>query len=132
MFFLMDFDQTPAASAAAGAEAIRQLNHITFAPHAFNQPGDVSDVANGLASLVERLPQALQQASAGLRRLEEQQAIRMDDGKDVAEQVGVALRALLNAQEALTVAHGAMREAAGPLSHMGGLWVDDDEEADVR
>lgn len=89
-------------------------------------PSNVSSTVDGLATLLERLPQTLEQTSRALQHLEEQQAIRMANGGDPGEEVSVVLRALLNAQQAIVVAHGHMREAAGPLSDMGGHFVDED------
>lgn len=124
----MDLNREPNVIGFSAAEEVRALNHATLDPAAFPFAGTVSDTANAIATLVQRLPQSCEQMSAGLRALEEQHAIRMADGSDVTEQVGTVLRALLNAQEALTAAHGALREATGPLSSMGGFFTDEDED----
>ncbi|MFJ8677265.1 hypothetical protein [Streptomyces sp. NPDC093589] len=120
----MDLSRDPSVIASAAAEEVRALNHRTGNPAAYQNPSDISDVVNALATLAERLPQTLQQASAGLRRFEEDQAIRMDDGSDPSEEVTRALGALLNAEESLTIVCAFLKEAASPLSHMGGHFAD--------
>ena len=130
----MDLDRAPQAISHAAAEEVRALNHRTLDPAAFHgenglinaAPSNVSSTVDGLATLLERLPQALEQTSRALQRLEEQQAIRMSGGGNPAAEVSVVLRALLNAQHTIQVAHGHMREAAGPLSNMGGHFLDGD------
>lgn len=131
----MDLTRTPPAIASEAAEQIRQLNHRTLDPKAFTQPGDVSDVANAIATLVQRLPQTLQQMEAGLLTLEEREAIRLDDvregsasQKDISDRVSAVLSALRDAREDLERAHTALQRATSPLSHMGGLWEDDEED----
>lgn len=130
----MNLKRTPPAIASAAAEEIRALNHRTLDPKAFGQPGDVSDVVNALAVLLERLPQALQQADAGLQQLHDAQAIRLDDKppgetsqNDITDRVHGIRYALQQAQHHLGEAHSQLRNAAGPLSHMGGLWEDVEE-----
>lgn len=133
----MDLTRAPQTIADAAAEEVRALNHRTLAIDAFYgddgfrgvAPGKLSDTVNGLATLAERLPQSLQQIRRGLQQLEEEQQIRMADGSDPAEGVSTALRALLNAEEAIAAARDALRTAAGPMSDMGG-YLDDTEYED--
>ncbi|MFB8182582.1 hypothetical protein ACFC8N_42665 [Streptomyces sp. NPDC055966] len=128
----MDLNRTPAQIADAAAEEVRALCHVTHPFKAdWTQPAQISDTAHNVALIVDRLPQALKQLGAGLRMLEEKGAVRTDDGTDVAKRVGAALRALLNAQQALTVIQGALREATGSLSHLGGYLPDGEDEAEV-
>ncbi|MEV6146395.1 hypothetical protein [Streptomyces sp. NPDC051992] len=130
----MDLNREPQTMTHAAAGEIRAANHRTLDVKAFYgenglisaAPSNVSSTVDGLATLLERLPQTLEQTSRALQHLEEQQAIRMANGGDPGEEVSVVLRALLNAQQAIVVAHGHMREAAGPLSNMGGHFVDED------
>jgi hypothetical protein len=124
--------------AYAAAEEIRALNHRSGSLEAFHgedagtaaAPGNVSDTVDGLATMLERLPQTLQQLSRALQQLEEQQQIRMDDGTETGEAVSHVLRQLLNTQEFVHMGSKALREAAGTMSHMGGHWdaADDGEE----
>ncbi|MFE9491489.1 hypothetical protein ACFYNF_34470 [Streptomyces sp. NPDC006641] len=135
----MDLNREPQTIAHAAADEIRAANHLALDVKSFYgengrigaAPSNVSSTVDGLATLLERLPQTLEQTSRALQHLEEQQAIRMANGGDPSEEVSVVLRALLNAQQAIVVAHGHMREAAGPLSNMGGHFLDDDELEDA-
>lgn len=133
----MDLNRTPSQIANAAAEEVRALNHRTLDTKAFKQPGDVSDTAIAVASLLERLPQTLQQLEAGLVQLQHADAIRLDtkplagtSPQDIADEVAAVTSALSEARRMLGAARTAMREATGPLSHMGGLW-DDEDEADA-
>lgn len=117
----MDSTRDPAAVAYQLAETVRALNTLTEKPQAFGKVGDVRDVLEGLHLAVDQLPQTVRQISAGLRLLEEQGTIRMEDGTDPLEGVSGALRACLNAEVGLTVARAALREAAGSLARMGGV-----------
>lgn len=128
----MNLDRTPAAISFAAAEEIRALNHRTLDTKAFTQPGHVSDTAIALGSLIERLPQALEQLEAGLVQLQLANAIRLDtrpvaatSQQDVADEVFTVVSGLSEARRLLRAAHEAMREATGSLSHMGGLWPGD-------
>lgn len=124
----MDLNRSPSAIAFAAEQEVRALNHATLGKDAFQQPADIYAVAESLATLIDRLPQALTQISATVQRFEEQQAIRMDDGSDPGERVSTVLRALLDAQQGLAVAQDGMRRAKSPLAGMGGYWDPADEE----
>lgn len=124
----MDLNRTPSQIGNAAAEEIRALNHRTLDPKAFTQPGDVSDVANAIGTLMQRLPQTLQQMEAGLRELAERGAVRMDDGTDVEDRVEAALVWLAATREQVGLASSEFQKATSPLSHMGGLWEDDGEQ----
>jgi hypothetical protein len=130
----MDLKRTPPQISNAAAEEVRALNHRTLDPKAFAQPGDVSDVVNALMVLVQRLPQALQQAEAGLRALEGRDAIRMDNGygsqQELAAAVSNAVFGMSEARGFLERAHDQLKDAASPLSHMGGLWEDDEDDGE--
>jgi hypothetical protein len=127
----VDLKRSPSTIADAAAEEIRALNHRTLDSKPFTQLGDVSDTANAIATLVQRLPQTLGQVEAGLRALHEREAIRMDDGTAAGVQVANALSALYDARDYLRLAHSALQRATGPMSHMGGLW-EDDEDSEVK
>jgi hypothetical protein len=138
----MDQDRTPQDLAHAAADAVRDLNNATQSVAAFHgqdgfrgaAPGNLAGTVQGLIVLTDRLPQALQQLRRGLQQLEEEQTIRMADGSDPADGVSTALRALLNAEEAVKAANHALRAAGAPMSAMGGYWdetMDEDEDATV-
>ncbi|WP_045562764.1 hypothetical protein [Streptomyces sp. FxanaA7] len=131
----MDLNRTPSEIASEAAEQVRALNHRTLDTKVFAQPGDVSDVANGITTLLERLPQTLEQLEAGLTQLHHDGRIRLDakplaetSQQDILHEVVTVTSALSEARRLLRQAHEAMREAAGPASHMGGLWEDADDE----
>lgn len=129
----MDLDRRPAAIAHQLAEEARALNHRTLDPAVYGQPGDVSEVVYALRTVVERLPQALQQAAAGLRRLDGAGGIRMDDGTNPGVAAERVLSALQDATGALWTVQEALVEASGSLSYMGGhLVADEEDEAGVE
>ncbi|WP_331728791.1 hypothetical protein OG693_39425 (plasmid) [Streptomyces sp. NBC_01259] len=135
----MDLDREPQKIARAAGDEIRALNHRTIDVKGFYghdedgsyisaAPLNASATVEALVALTDRLPQALQQISRAVQHLEEQQAIRMADGSDVADQVSVALRGLLDAEQAVKVANVHLREAGRPLANMGGHFSDDELE----
>lgn len=123
----MDLSRDPSAIASAAAEEVRALNHRTLDPYAFRQPADVGDTAHHLDTLVDRLHQSLTQLRHGLEALGEQDAIRMDDGSDVGEQVSRAVRNLDYASQDLIAVHNSLKQASAVLSHMGGHFTDEEE-----
>lgn len=127
----MDLSRDPSVIASAAAEEVRALNHRTLSPDAFRQPADAGDTAHHLATLIERLQQSLVQLCHGVEALEEKQAIRMDDGSDVGEQVSDALRSLSYASQDLIATHNSLKKAAGVMSHMGGHFADEEEGSTV-
>lgn len=132
----MDLDRTPQAIAESGSEEIRALNHRAR-PSAFKQPADVYSVTESLATLIDRLPQALQQLGQTVQMFQVRQAIRMDDGSDPAQRVAEALAGLADAQRGLMAVQEAMRRANGTLAGMGGYLADDgtdgaEDEVDDR
>lgn len=130
----MDLDRTPSQIANAAAEEIRALNHRTLSAKAYENAPEVSEVVTALATLIERMPQALQQAEAGLRALDDADQIRMDNGHGSRQELSTAVSTVLSsleyARDDLARACEQLRAAAGPLSHMGGPWpADEDDEA---
>ncbi|GGU62459.1 hypothetical protein [Streptomyces lavendofoliae] len=138
----MDQDRTPQDLAYAAADTIRELNHATKSVSAFHgehgfrgaAPANLSSTVQGLITLTDRMPQSLQQLRRGLQQLEEEQQIRMADGTEPGEGVSTALRALLNAEEAIRAANHALRTAGAPMAAMGGYLdetLDEDDDAVV-
>jgi hypothetical protein len=70
--------RTPAEHAEAAAEAIRWLNHATIRG-GYEWPSDVDDMIGQLLTMVERLPQALDQAGHWLAREYAAGRIGVDD-----------------------------------------------------
>jgi hypothetical protein len=124
----MDLNRTPSEISSAAAEEIRALNHRTGNPKAFTEPADVANTASHLATLLERLPQALQQMDAGLTQLEQTTGIRMDTGTAPEEAVDLARSYLRAAREGLGGVLNDLRCASAELSHMSGPWPDSDDE----
>lgn len=130
----MDLDRSPSQIANAAAEEIRALNHRTLNTQMYAQPADVSDTANAIATLLERLPQTLDQLEAGLLILQDGNKIRLDtkplgdtSQQDIAHEVFTVTSALSEARRLLRQANQAIKDATSPLSHMGGLWEDDED-----
>lgn len=78
----------------------------------------VTTAVTGMAACTRILSRELQTTARALQVLEEQRRIRTVDGADAGEQVSAALRALLNAGQALQVASVHLREAGGALAVM--------------
>ena len=131
----MDLDRTPAQISNAAAEEIRTLNHRILDPKVFETPADVSDTTVGVAAVVQRLPQALQQLEAGLKALDDGQRIRLADRhpsevsqQDLSDAVTTVLVGLQEARRALGQVEEHLRSATGVLGSLGAPWPEDDGE----
>jgi hypothetical protein len=131
----VDLNRTPQQIASAMAEEARALNHRTLKTDAFPYPADVSDTAVGIAAVVQRLPEALQQLEAGLKALDEADRIRLADRhpnevsqSDIANAVSTALFGLSEARQALGVAEGHLRTATSVLGSLGAPWNDNEDD----
>lgn len=76
---------TPVEAAAAAAEALRLLNHLTIAAPAAGVPGwedvgDVYRVVGELRVVADRLPQVCDQVVSSLQRLGDRRPWHVDDG----------------------------------------------------
>jgi hypothetical protein len=129
----MTDQQTPAENAfdaaKAAAEAIRTLNHLTLDKGWAEQPGDVSAVASNLLRLAQYLPQTLDQLYAELDRLDQADAIRMDNGEEPAVAAGRVLAAIERTRAYAGQMHSTLTTAASGLDHMGGHFTDEEDEA---
>lgn len=130
----MDLDRTPSTIANAAAEEIRALNHRTLKADAFPFPADVSDTAKGIAAVVQRLPQTLQQIEAGLKALDDEDRIRLADRHpsevsqaDIVQAVSTALFGLSEARQALGAVEAHLRTATNVLGSLGAPWGDEGE-----
>jgi hypothetical protein len=110
----------PTEAAHEAAEAIRTLNHLTYSKGWAEHPGDVSTVAGALLRLAERLPQALGQLYAELDRLDQADAIRMDNGAEPGVEAGRVLAALERTRAQTEQMRSALSAVASGLGHMGG------------
>lgn len=122
---------TPAQRAAVAAEALRALIHATHAPgdvDGFQEPADVAATLTELTILVERLPQALEQATRWLDQATRRGAVQHDAVSD-PEMSGYEARVtVLEIQEAVGSASARLRQAAERLqaatdlaSHLSGV-----------
>ncbi|MFD5428504.1 hypothetical protein [Streptomyces sp. NPDC127084] len=124
----MDLSKTPAELATEAAEALRALNHRTLDSKAYTAPPAVGDTAHGIRTLIERLPQTLDQMNAALLRLDVEKAIRMDDGTDPEVAVAVCEAALRRAQLLTDDLLKELSIVSARTSHMGGQWDAADDE----
>jgi hypothetical protein len=112
--------RTPAQQADAAAEAIRSLNHLTKGTgEDWQYPGDAYDAVGNLATMAQRLPQALEQIGRMIERLAAQDHIRSDKGGDGSGDVTAALiglRAAKRDADALGSHLNAVHSALSPLA----------------
>lgn len=118
----MNLNRQPAAIARVAAEEIRALNHRTLGTHAFEEPSEIYSTVGELKQAVWGMPQAIQQIWVELRTLRDENAIRMDNGSNVKEEVEKAREHMNEARQLLAQAGQALERATSTLSHMGGQW----------
>ncbi|MEU9857246.1 hypothetical protein [Streptomyces sp. NPDC047974] len=106
----------PAKAAIAAAEAVRKINHASLDGQ-LTAP-QISSTVQGLATAVDRMPQALAQLAAQLRRRQDQAQIRMDDGSESGEEVRAVLAYLDDAVGDLAALSLSLHNAASPLFRM--------------
>ena len=102
-------DRTPVDIAWDAAEAIRALNHATFAGTGYEWPSDVDRVIAELEILASRLPQAFRQAEAWLTR--HQDGIGTDDGTDSGRAVASLTVLLMAASSQARELEDTIRQA---------------------
>lgn len=131
----MDLDRTPSQIASAASEEIRQLSHATIKPDAFPDPSSIASTADGIAAIVQRLPQTLRQLQTGLETLHANQQIRLADRpphqvtqNDIDRAVFTALCGLHDAEHALGAVEEGLRSAGRVLGNLGAPWPEDDDE----
>jgi len=131
----MDLDRTPSQISSAAAEEIRALNHRTLDAKVFENPSDVAYTADGIAAVIQRLPQTLRQLQAGLETLHANQRIRLADRPphqvtqdDVDRAVFTALCGLHDAEHALGAVEQGLRDAQRVLGNLGAPWPEGDDE----
>ncbi|MGW3371704.1 hypothetical protein [Streptomyces hydrogenans] len=106
----------PTKAAIAAAEAIRKINHASLDGR-LTAP-QISAVVQSLATMVDRLPQALEQLAAQLRQRQNQAQIRMDDGSESDEAVRAVVAYLDDAAGDLAALSVSLHNAASPLFRM--------------
>lgn len=113
----------PADQAWKAAEAIRSLNHATFAGTGYEWPSDVDAVIAGLETMAQRMPQGLRQAGQWLHRASEAGAIGHDEG---AAELETVIAVLVSLESAAHLADQLARELAAMRSdtaHLTGRTV---------
>lgn len=118
----MNLNREPVVIAQAAAEEIRTFNHRSLDAGAFEQPSDIYRTVNALTQLVQFMPQAIEQTWKQLRAMEQDGAIRMDNGADVTADMERVRLALSEARRLIATGSGFLNDAGQALSHMGGQW----------
>ncbi|MDT0449964.1 hypothetical protein [Streptomyces hesseae] len=111
--------KSPGRIAGDAADLIQALNHATFSPSALPYPPLVSETAQAVVRLVDRIPQSLEQLTAAVRLHAATGLIRMDDGIDPTEAAGQVIEALNEAVHAAGKLSGSLHRAASVLFSMG-------------
>ncbi|MFE2911287.1 hypothetical protein [Kitasatospora indigofera] len=106
----------PAAIARTARDAVEALNHATGLA---NIPAPAtSATTQALLSLVQRLPQTVEQLADAVLFQAKRDGIRMDDGSDPIEAAIQVRAALLDARCELGAAADSIQRAASHLFHM--------------
>ncbi|MER8047101.1 hypothetical protein [Streptomyces sp. NPDC094032] len=106
----------PAKAAITAAGAIRKINHASLDGRLIAP--QISSTVQGLVAAVDRMPQALAQLAAQLRRRQEQGQVRMDDGSESGDAVRAVLAYLDDAAGDLEALSVSLHNAASPLFYM--------------
>ncbi|MDQ0689011.1 hypothetical protein QFZ56_008057 [Streptomyces achromogenes] len=113
-------DKTPAKLADEAAEAIRAINHLTQGSPRddWEYPGDVYSLVANLSQMAMMLPQALEQASHLMNKLNEGGHLRSD--KDTLDQdLGEVFYGLDDARNAAQKLYGSLNRAHNGLGPIG-------------
>lgn len=119
---------TPAQHAHAAAEAVRSLNHATRWPYGYENPTEVDAVLGELLVLVDRLPQALDQARRWLAGADSAGTVGHDHDEDVATAVDTAGRQLLIAGDNARQLGGALAAACRVTKHLNGATTPEEDQ----
>lgn len=129
----MDLNRPPSEIANAAAEEMRALNHRTLKPDSFENAPDLARSADGIAAVIQRLPQALQQLEVGLQALHDESQIRLADrhpsevsAADISRAVFDALFDLREAREALGRVEEHIQSSTRVLRNLGAPWPDEE------
>ncbi|CAL9667703.1 hypothetical protein SUDANB145_07246 (plasmid) [Streptomyces sp. enrichment culture] len=129
----MDLNRRPSEIASNAAEEIRALNHRTLKAGSYETAPEIAYALGHLLTLIERLPQALQQMENGLTTLDDEQKIRLADRHpsevsqaDLTHAVSTVRFGLKEGREMLTRVQELLRESNQVASSLGGPWPEDD------
>lgn len=106
----------PALAVRKARDQIEHLNHLTL--DADLTAPQISEAVQALISMVERLPQAVEQLAGALERQGKLGTIRMDNGSDPTESCTEAINALAYAQADLDHTADSLRQAGHALWNM--------------
>jgi hypothetical protein len=126
----MDLTKTPGQLAGDAAEAIRALNHRTLDRKGYSAPPAVGEAAYAIRTLIERLPQSLDQMATALTWFGAEDAIRMDDGTDPHQAVAECAAAIAVGRQHLAQLLDELAVVSSRTSHMGGQWDSAEDEDD--
>jgi hypothetical protein len=130
---------TPAQVAIQAAEAIRTLNHLTLNQTDLSAPA-ISSIVQGLAELLDRLPQTFEQLARQLGKRDADGLVRMENGMPARPYVIEVIGSLDSAAKLVAPANyatygapagqlgAAVHNAASLLYNMGAPWTEDDED----
>jgi hypothetical protein len=111
---------TPVEAARAAAEAVRSLNHATFAGTGYEWPNEVDAVLVELTALARRLPQALVQAETWLTREDAAGRVGDDTGDDADDRLADARAWLADAAVRAEWLASALDQARQSTAHLTG------------
>jgi hypothetical protein len=105
--------------AAAAAEAVRELNHATRpAAGGYQHPMDLTITLGELATLAQRLPQALTQAAGWLERETHAGRVGHERGAKVPAVIAQAEGVLFDAADSCEHLAHLLRAACGHTAHL--------------
>ncbi|GAA0556588.1 hypothetical protein [Streptomyces mordarskii] len=103
----------------AAAEAIRQLNHATGKPDGLEYPGDAYSTVANLKTLVQRLPQALEQIEAFITGLHTDGHLTSDRGRPIEDEIDAVQASLKWAAGDAELLAERLDQAHSALSPLG-------------
>ncbi|PVD04442.1 hypothetical protein [Streptomyces sp. CS014] len=111
--------RTPAQITGLAAEYVRAANHATRPPTGLPKITDTADTTLSLATLVDRLPQLIDQLGKAVHLHHQQGTIRMDDHTDPGKAAAQAMAYLAQAHEETETLSKTLHHASALLGHMG-------------
>ncbi|MET8980992.1 hypothetical protein ABZX85_35855 [Streptomyces sp. NPDC004539] len=112
-------ERSAAQLANDAAAAIRSINHALSTPMALPYPPHISEVAQPLTQMIDRLPETLDHLSTTIRHHLAKGLIRMDDTTSPHDAATEALKHLGQARNDARTLSNSLHKAAAVLFHMG-------------
>lgn len=123
------YSTDPIVLARQAAEAIRQLNHVTYDTGAYGGPQQVREVVDALRTALDRIPQALVQAGSAMQRMVDTGRLYTDDDTPAGQHFADASFAMGEAAGSLGNVARSLQSAGSDLWHLG-MNLDPEEESD--